>query len=86
MMIKTPFEERLKRVAESRKWTGKELLNRDASQNEVLKTKLSDYIIPGEWNLSTLGKKACQLDIAFRYNLATGIQISKAEIFQGKNS
>lgn len=86
IMLKTPFEKRLERVLKSRAWDEKELLNRDAAQNEALKTSRCDLIIPGEWDLGSLEVKACQLDIAFRYHLAIGKQISESEIFQGINS
>jgi len=83
VMIKTPFETRLERVVKNRNWSEKELRNRDAAQNERLKTKRSDLIIPGELDLSSLESLACRLDIAIRYHLATGLQLSQIEGLQG---
>jgi dephospho-CoA kinase len=86
IFIKSSFETRLKRVQKSRNWSEKELRNRDAAQNELLKAERSDLIISNESNLCSLESLACQLDIAFRYHLATGIQLSQIERFQGNHS
>lgn len=86
IFIKTSFKTRLNRVQKNRNWDEKELLNRDAAQNEPLKFERSDLIISGDLNLCSLESLACQLDIAFRYHLATGIQLSQIEKLQGNHS
>lgn len=86
IFIKSSFQMRLERVSKSRQWDEKELRNRDAAQNELLKTERSDLVISNDSNLCSLESLACQLDIAFRYHLATGIQLSQIEKLQGNHS